>query len=101
MRGSWYIVTDLDSGITFHFAMDRQQPTRLHIEAAHGATPQDAIRTFFDPRASGQYDAPHQRYERWSGGWLVAWLWMDEPERRNVLIITCLPKGEIPWQTEN
>jgi hypothetical protein len=96
MRGRWYRVTDLESEITFHFAIDHQQPDRLHIDVAHGARPDDAIRTFFDPHASTHFDVAHNRTERWADGWLIAYLWLDEPERRHLLVITCLQRGDPP-----
>jgi hypothetical protein len=97
MRGRWHVVTDVESGVRFHFAFDATEPNRLHIDVRHGATPGDAVRTFFDPLASTAYDERHKRWERWAGEWLIAWLWLDEPERRNVLVITCLNrKGGLP-----
>jgi hypothetical protein len=83
------------SGITFHFTFERNDPCgRLHIEVAHSAQPEDAIRTFFNPFASSYWDAEHTRWERWAAGWLVSFLWMDEPVRRNVLVLTCLYREE-------
>jgi hypothetical protein len=80
---------DEASGIVFHFAYERGSD-RLHITARHGTTPQDAVRTFFDPHANSTWDATHQRWERWADDWLVSFLWLDAPANRNVLVITCL-----------
>jgi len=83
------------SGITFHFTFERNDPQgRLHIDVAHGTQPEDAIRTFFDPFANGWWDVEHSRWERWVDGWLVSFLWMDEPARQNVLVLTCLYREE-------
>ena len=97
MPGRRRSITHFSSGITFHFTFERNDPLgRLHIEYAHGVHPSDAIRTFFDPQANSTWDDEHERWERWTGNWLVSFLWMDEPARRNVLVLTCLHLEGVP-----
>ncbi len=85
-------VRDQESGITFRFSSDRQDPSRLHIEAAHGVTVAEAVETFFSGLVGPTVWVDQKAcYETFSATHVLAWLWMDQTHTR-VLVITCMPQ---------
>src|SRR5579859_3234764 len=86
-------VTDEDSGIVFRFLDDLAVPTRLHIEAAHGVTPEQAVESF-NAGVERTTWLEHKRcFETISADYVVVWLWLDEACTR-VLVITCVPRAD-------
>lgn len=86
-------ITDRASGLTFRFYFDRLDPSRLHIEAAHRVSIEEAIGTFFDRTATTVRVESRRCFETITDTHLLAWLWLDAAQTR-VLVITCLRPAE-------
>jgi len=79
------VFTDEASGLQFVFLYDRQDPSRLHIEAAHSTSPQEAIDTFFQMEPT--WNDANLRYETVTETHGVYWTWMMKGIA--VLVISC------------
>ncbi|MEX1254389.1 MAG: hypothetical protein WEE64_08605 [Dehalococcoidia bacterium] len=78
-------------GERFRFYYDREVPEVLHITLRHGATPEDAIRVFFEGETRPQ-DEAHERFEtvtRTHGLY-----WTRHAHDQSVIVISCFARGE-------
>lgn len=73
-------------GHIFVFKHDDDAPELLHIYARHLTMPDDAITTFFTGKTI--WNRINKRYETKTKSCSVYWLWLDE-ENKRVLIISC------------
>ena len=79
-----------NSGLVFRFLYDREDPTRLHVEARWGVSPEQAIESFVTGMKRTIWIEQKRCFETTSTNHVVVWLWMDEARKR-VLVITCVP----------
>ena len=77
------------AGELFRFYYDLEAPDVLHITLRHGATPRDAIRTFFEG-ASGPWDDARQRFETMSE--THGLYWTRHAHDRPVIVISCFER---------
>lgn len=73
-------------GHLFLFKYEEEAPDLLHIYVRHLTTPEDAIRTFFAGQTT--WNERHQRFETESETHIVYWFWLDESNKK-VLVISC------------
>jgi hypothetical protein len=83
-------------GETFRFYFDGE--VLLHIQARHGTTPRDAIRTFFDG-ARSEWDEVHRRYESTTDS--HGMYWTRHAHDGSILVISCWRRGVSDEQTTN
>lgn len=83
-------VTELVTGIRFRFAYDAVNPMRLHIEARHDVTVEDAIRTYLERRTT-VWNEVNKRWESESNTHVLYWALHASSA---VLVITCFRKEE-------
>jgi len=80
-----YKVID-DSGVTFFFKYDPDDPEQLHIYVRHLTTIDDALETFFEGKTS--HNKQRQRYETYTSTHGLYWFWLNQATKK-VMIITC------------
>jgi hypothetical protein len=85
-------ITDQDSGLTFRFLHDLSDPSRLHVEARWGVSPEQAIDAFFEGTERTVWLERKRCFETIGSTHVVVWLWLDEA-RSHVLVITCVPRA--------
>jgi len=73
-------------GHTFFFKHEDEAPELLHIYVRHLTTPEDSITAFFTGKAIWNKD--NKRFENKTEKHTVYWLWLDEKDKK-VLIISC------------
>lgn len=82
-----------ESGVTFVFKTDDDDPSLLHIFARHLTSIDDALDVYFDDSATQTWNATNQRFERHSRTHGLYWFWLDEPGQV-VMVITCFTLEE-------
>ena len=76
----------VENGIKFFFKYDDDAPDLLHIFARHLTSIDDALDVFFDCEAT--WNEAHMRFESYSKSHGIYWFWINETERK-VMIISC------------
>lgn len=76
-------------GERFRFYYDVEVPEMLHIVLRHGATPEDAIRTFFEGDKQ-PWDDVRQRFETTTGAHGL--YWTRHPHDGSVIVISCFER---------
>ncbi|HLZ07966.1 MAG TPA: hypothetical protein VKT80_05210 [Chloroflexota bacterium] len=82
------------NGERFRFYYDLLHPDVLHITLQHGATPDDAIRTFFDG-VTGEWDEVRLRFDTYSD--THGLFWTRHSFDQSVIIISCFKLGDESW----
>jgi len=82
-------ITEILSGTTFRFYMDRAQGHRLHISVRWGIAPETAIRTFLDARAQLVWLPQKECFETRALAHVLVWLRVAP---QHILVITCVPR---------
>lgn len=70
----------------FFFKHEDEAPELLHIYVRHLTTPEDAITAFFTGKTI--WNETNERFETTTKTHTVYWLWIDENDKK-ILIISC------------
>jgi hypothetical protein len=76
--------------IASRFFFAKASASELHITKEHGATPDDAIATYFDGVAN--HDAEHRRFVTMTAIHTLFWNWIEQGS--SVYVISCIRAGE-------
>jgi len=83
-------VKTAERGIEFHFFFAKSSDAELHITAAHGTTPDEAVTTYFN--GITEFDDTHRRFITMSATHTLFWSWIEKGA--SVYVITCVRAGE-------